>query len=444
MTGLIATPVYRVAPIEADRAELPLGMSVIELGLAPGAAWTPLTPAVLEFDVVQTPLFTGQRATLKLFWQAVPVGAFPLNSFGPTHIRVVILAFDTPCRLQFEINCEHSDGFYAGDFNAFSTACAQVSSFAIQPFRIHDDVRLSLVGAARHLAKGLGLMGTYMDDPGRLAPLADVTLAALRERRGFALVRLGDAEGRLLNFQMQFVEQEVLSQVLFYHFGPDSLEWIKANHGTDWISAAVLPLQQMVRSSLLNADAVGLPVEETLDEEALAADPFGALGYASALMAGLALTRHIPAKLRFGYNVFQQVAGRGLLLRDLAQAAKSVHLVGPWDISLPFAEAVGLKNVHHIAVPGHYTWRGGQGLGHYPELHKFVEQRIVALGDLSGSLLLVGAGILGKHYCNLAKTRGAVALDIGAIFDSWAQKGIPYAVANKHISLDKLRGGAGS
>jgi len=398
----------------------------------------------MEFEVVLAPLYTGQRATLKLYWQDVTVGIFPLNSFRPTRIRVVLSDFLTPSRLSFDIACERSDGFYIAEFNAFSTACAQVGGFEVQPFCIRDDVRFLLVGAGEALAKSLGLEGDYLAEPGRIEPLAEAALAALTERRGFSLIRLGDGEGRLLNFQNQFVEQEVLSQLLFYHFGPQSMQWIKANHTDDWISSVVSPLQQMVRSSLTNADAVGLPVAETMSEAALAADPFGALGYASALLAGLALSRHVPATLRLGYNVFQLVAARGLMLRDLSHAAKSVHLVGPWDLSQPFAEAVGLKNVHHIAVPGHYTWRGGQGLGHYPELHKFVEERIFALGDLSGALFLVGAGILGKHYCNLAKTRGAVALDVGSIFDSWAQKGLPYAIANKHISFHSLKQRSGA
>jgi len=439
MTGLVITPINQAASLDMGRTQLPLGRSSVRLDVANGAEQAKVEAVIMEFEVVLTPLYTGQRATLKLFWQDVPVGIFPLNSFGPTRIRVVLANFRTPSRLSFDIACERSDGFYAGDFNAFSTACAQVGGFEAQPFCTRDDVRFSLVGVGRALAQGLGLEGDYLAEPGRAELLAEAALAALTDRQGFSLVRLGDGEGRLLNFQTHFNEQEVLSQLLFYHFGPQSMEWFKTNHANDWINAAMLPLQQMLRSSLMNADAVGLPVAETLSEAAFAADPFGALGYASALVTGLALTRHVPARLRLGYNVFQLVAERGLMLRDLSHAAKSVHLVGPWDLSRPFAEAVGLNNVHHIAVPGHYTWRGSQGLGHYPELHNFVEERILALGDLSGALFFVGAGILGKHYCNLAKTRGAVALDVGSIFDSWAQKGLPYAIANKNISLLSLK-----
>ena len=38
------------------------------------------------------------------------------------------------------------------------------------------------------------------------------------------------------------------------------------------------------------------------------------------------------------------------------------------------------------------------------------------------SPVLVGAGPLGKVYCNEVKLAGGVALDIGSIFDSWARR----------------------
>ena len=37
--------------------------------------------------------------------------------------------------------------------------------------------------------------------------------------------------------------------------------------------------------------------------------------------------------------------------------------------------------------------------------------------NLEGALVLVGAGIFGKIYCDVARNHGAVALDIGSAFD---------------------------
>ena len=37
-----------------------------------------------------------------------------------------------------------------------------------------------------------------------------------------------------------------------------------------------------------------------------------------------------------------------------------------------------------------------------------------------GAIFLVGAGVLGKIYCDVIKEKGGIAIDIGAIFDAWA------------------------
>jgi len=44
--------------------------------------------------------------------------------------------------------------------------------------------------------------------------------------------------------------------------------------------------------------------------------------------------------------------------------------------------------------------------------------RIEGLGP--GDLVLVGAGVLGKAYVAGAARRGAVAIDMGSVFDGWA------------------------
>jgi hypothetical protein len=300
------------------------------------------------------------------------------------------------------------------------------------------DTRFALVPAARTMAAGFGLQGEYFT-PARAEALAAAVVSALDEKRGFSMVRIGDGEGRVLSYPLHFNDQEILSQILHYQFGPESMALVKAQHLDDWVAAAMRPLQSMLADSVRNADALGLPVAENMSERALQREPYGALGYAGGLVAASALAAGVPAEMRFGVNVFQLAAARTTFFRDIVHAAKAVHLVGPWDLAEPFAQSVGLATVNHIRVPGHYTWRGSKGLGQIPELYRFVEARIAEAGDLSGCLLLVGAGVMGKHYCNLIKTRGGVALDIGSVFDSWAGRGRPEAVKNAQVRLEQLR-----
>jgi glycosidase len=52
----------------------------------------------------------------------------------------------------------------------------------------------------------------------------------------------------------------------------------------------------------------------------------------------------------------------------------------------------------------HYGYR-------FEEICDFLQQ------DLAGHMILIGAGLFGKIYCDLAARHGGVALDLGSMFD---------------------------
>jgi hypothetical protein len=55
---------------------------------------------------------------------------------------------------------------------------------------------------------------------------------------------------------------------------------------------------------------------------------------------------------------------------------------------------------------------------HYPD-HFYEIIQALNGRSLQGVLCLYGAGFLGKVYGSIAKSRGAVAVDIGSVFDAW-------------------------
>ena len=79
-----------------------------------------------------------------------------------------------------------------------------------------------------------------------------------------------------------------------------------------------------------------------------------------------------------------------------------------------------MVNKYTIAPEAKFT-SGYEGPLHYPEqfnrIHRWMT---VQLENFPGSLLLVGAGVIGKIYCNWMRDRGGVAFDIGAVMDLWA------------------------
>jgi len=57
--------------------------------------------------------------------------------------------------------------------------------------------------------------------------------------------------------------------------------------------------------------------------------------------------------------------------------------------------------------------------------------------DLQGTLVIVGAGFLGKLYCDAAKNSGAVALDFGSAFDILA--GMSTRPGHTRLDINALR-----
>lgn len=59
------------------------------------------------------------------------------------------------------------------------------------------------------------------------------------------------------------------------------------------------------------------------------------------------------------------------------------------------------------------------GPPHYPDQYIRVERWMDNLTP-KGRILLVGAGVVGKIYCNWWRDRGGMAMDIGSVMDEWA------------------------
>jgi hypothetical protein len=70
---------------------------------------------------------------------------------------------------------------------------------------------------------------------------------------------------------------------------------------------------------------------------------------------------------------------------------------------------------------------------HYP--NRFLELLDEINVPFEGAVFLVGAGYLGKPYCQRIKNLGGIALDIGSIYDSWIGKGRTAAVSENGLRI---------
>lgn len=411
-----------------------VGRNVVRLD---GAEDTKLPFVHLCFTITPARQFAASSGEATVRWQDVVVARVDVSAFAPTHVRVPVRQFKAPSVLDIDLSFRMDERFYAEDFESYGVTCAELSDFSIVRAEDELGLRRLLIDAARGIAQELGLASDYLTAE-KSARLRDVICRALAQGEGFSLVRLGDGEGRILGYPDHISDQEILSQVLYYHFGPESMGIMKSRRPDSWISDSVLLLRNLLVSAVRGADMVGLPVAEYYGQRG-SEDVFGKLGYACATLYAASLRKDTPRTEQFGTNLFQLAASKGLLFKELAATADAMFIVTPWDLRETLGTALARDDIRHIKVPGHYTWRGSPGLGQYPELFRFVESAIRRQGDLAGHLFLVGAGIFGKHYCNLVKLQGGVALDIGSVFDSWARKGRPEAARSAHIGIERLQ-----
>ena len=103
---------------------------------------------------------------------------------------------------------------------------------------------------------------------------------------------------------------------------------------------------------------------------------------------------------------------------ELFALAPRIYYINCRDIDKRLAEVSG-KEVKSYRIAPEMLFTTYEGVKHYPDQFVKIESWMDKQ-DLKGALCLVGAGVLGKIYCNWFRDRGGIAFDIGSIFDQWA------------------------
>ncbi|WP_172820910.1 hypothetical protein [Cyanobium sp. NIES-981] len=239
-------------------------------------------------------------------------------------------------------------------------------------------------------------------DPHRLTQLQERLRQALRSRQGFALIRLGDGEGLFLSGLRNDLGGATTNGT------PIDPRLTPQGH---LLPEEYARLMASLCGAVERADVVGLP---DLDQIAHGPRQMGTV--LSGLGQHLTLARLVAMRQRFvsgGAHLHLFLLHAGALLQpDLLEALHGV--VGP--VIPPGLEALAPGS---YVVPGekrYWTTQPGGRPPHYP--HYF--ERFAAWADTHvrpGRLFLVGAGILGKIYCDRIRERGGVALDLGSVLD---------------------------
>lgn len=226
--------------------------------------------------------------------------------------------------------------------------------------------------------------------PGTVEWIADRAVGNLTTGVGFSLIRLGDGEGRLLAWPDK-ISLKLMSRRLTYWFGHIAFN-----------DADIAAMQAILATAIDQADVLGLCPPE---RGHWARVPRRYVRQIGRMNAGSVCSAAIHRELW----------AQGELDR-IAEACERIVIITCRDVCHGLQTRYS-RDVLWIDVPeeGHTSQ---QATDHWQQFSRIEAEIAKCAGP--GVLVLVGAGVLGKAYTTTAAYCGAVALDIGSVFDGWS------------------------
>ena len=246
------------------------------------------------------------------------------------------------------------------------------------------------------------------DDFSKRANVLDVLSFLLQKQKAgepASLIRLGDGEGRLLGFP-EIVEKtsdkvHCLDHSLHIWFGHDDF---KTNH--------LIDLSLQLRDAVKNADIVGLPRLKQYQAHLV-------YRYVSQSISRYHLLNEAQIITDAAIHRYLQF---GLFYRLLLENLDFVGLItGRPQLAAIIKDTFNIEEVKQYLIPAEAIHPGGLSGEHYPD--RFFSLKAELQVPYQGAVFLVGAGALGKIYCDWIKWQGGIAIDIGSICDSWSDVG---------------------
>lgn len=222
-------------------------------------------------------------------------------------------------------------------------------------------------------------------------------LNILKLNRPVSIIRAGDGEKIVLESNQDLVKYQVcVKSVMIRQMGYEP------------IMSDVNKVRQNLIEAYRGADIVGLPAQKNLVD--LNSHWRG---------VDLAVKPWCNTRKFTSTDVAYDMLYNGMLDEWLTGKKKIIY-IGCRDIDEGLRRRFGTVHVHSYIIPPEAKFTSGyEGERHYPEMYNKVEWWLDA-ANCAGVPCLVGAGVIGKIYCNWMRDRGGVAFDIGAVMDLWA------------------------
>jgi hypothetical protein len=247
------------------------------------------------------------------------------------------------------------------------------------------------------------------------AEVVDRILQAVRTHSPFALVRLGDGEGAMLNLG---AFDEYAFRPLYDANRDDRVaNWFGAKFA--WRETGFIDFAHTIKDELTQFDIIGIPYEGWIRHEYQIASLLGVPSLVNIFRFFLTL----PPNL----GICSQQIHIDLHTSGLAEAifreVDSVSIISCLeDLPALLARRFGLKGARLYRIPGEQGSRHILGDAitagvHYPD--RFSELQAELAQPHHGRVFLIAAGLPGKFYATTIRKHGGIALDLGSVVDAW-------------------------
>ena len=252
---------------------------------------------------------------------------------------------------------------------------------------------------------------------------------AIDAKTPFSLIRIGDGEGRILAYPQLFDDKIYINDVLTYQYGSEVIAELIKEFGSDYLDTSMKVLQNMVLEAISNADVIGACSWLHFRDEVCNTNIIPQAANSVCLEKVKKFSRpEVPVFDAFIFKPFHKDGCFDKLFNSLDR----ITVISHTDISEKLIKTFKFSGCNHIKIPGHQSFMQSEEF-HFPSKYKEIEIEIKI--SEAGQVFLVAAGYLGKHYCNIIKQRGGIAIDIGSIFDGWCGMGRADATANMEHRL---------
>eukprot|EP01037_Dinobryon_pediforme_P002595 gene2596-2635_t len=333
-----------------------------------------------------------------------------LDAAEDQHLRTFVDIERALLDWQAERDAEGLAALCGGDARAIESVGTFMNS-AVLHRRIARDI---LVDDSSDWLTSAGEYDTLLQSAERAA---EMIMQAVVDRAGFSFVRLGDGEGALLSYVDRLQgEQDPAHRLHGLMLGSEIWNTWLGRDIRDEDPAGLIGLADRLGTAVSRADLVGIPK---------VSDCAAAITYIE--HHGCARSHEFVLRRRHEGLVVSQMNvmlhGIGLYERIVASQSSMSVITCHSGLGPAIERRFGGIGVRSYLIPlqfGHRELIGPpwSGARHFPDVFEAICRDIEV--PAAGHVFFVAAGVFGKIYCDIVRSRGGIGLDIGAMADAFA------------------------